>query len=447
MKILPTEPMNYKQSLKSEATELLTKCRIIRYRLKEKITESKIAEAFKMSRNSVGNIIRIFKKKIPPDHQKIILEESVQQEELLILLEPLKNKKRKPKTNKRSASKEQENLVLNLYKEKKMSYGYKRFWQTLQIILERDPPKELEALKSITYAQIRGIYKRNKLRVKKIRTQNKSRRPLYDYSQISCFEYLHIDTKEIVDQKALPPEIYEKFKLNPDLPIYELNVVEAKSRFRFISYTHKCASYLSFHYLLFVVAFLRTHDFISPEIPIKIGMDNGTEFCRGSKKKEAEWNQTFNRLNAEIYTYNPHFDVRKNLIERTHLSDDQEFFVPRSFAMNDELSFLLEASQYNYFWNFVRPHSGIKMNGLTPFEKLKKSGVSFPERLFLFPTFILDKHIDFIRQTTDFLRFEDAFFDIDLSSQKLFADLKYKFKNNFFAQNVLTQYLSKVIID
>ena len=40
----------------------------------------------------------------------------------------------------------------------------------------------------------------NNLKLKKIRTKNKSTRPVHDYKTLACFEELHIDTKEILDQ-------------------------------------------------------------------------------------------------------------------------------------------------------------------------------------------------------------------------------------------------------
>jgi len=444
MNNLPVEPMSYKKSLHSEEAELLAKCRIIRYRLKNGRKEKDIARAFKMSRNSVGNIIRAFKEKLSSDIKVRILEESLDATDIKDLLSPLKNKERIPKTNKRRASLEQEKIVLGLFRKKKMSYGYKRFFSTIQNIMRSKSPPDLLPLKGITFSQIKGIYKRNSLKVKKVRTKNKSNRPLYQYSSLFCFECLHADTKEVLDQKALPEEIYQKFKLNPELPIFEWNVIDAKSRVRFIAYSHERNSTFGFHFLLFVVSFLRTQKLVNPEVEIKLGMDNGFEFCRGSEKKEAEWNSYFALLGTQVYSYNPHFDVRKNLIERSHLSDDQEFFVPRCFAMNDEISFLKEASKYSYYWNSERPHSGIGMNGDTPLNKLEKEGILYPERILLFPTLLLDKHISKIRETTDLIRFERDFSylnSLDSSCQKNLYDLKYRFRSCKNAQNVLTQYL------
>ena len=84
------------------------------------------------------------------------------------------------------------------------------------------------------------------------------------------------------------------------------------------------------------------------------------------------------------------------------------------------------------------------MNGDTPLEKLEKEGILHPERILLFPTLLLDKHISKIRETTDLIRFERDFSylnSLDSSCQKNLYDLKYRFRSCKNAQNVLTQYL------
>jgi hypothetical protein len=58
-------------------------------------------------------------------------------------------------------------------------------------------------------------------------------------------------------------------------------------------------------------------------------MDGGTEFCGGSKAKLAIWNKLLQTINVKAYQYDGPKDVRKNLIERSHRSDDEEFYAPR----------------------------------------------------------------------------------------------------------------------
>ena len=45
-------------------------------------------------------------------------------------------------------------------------------------------------------------------------------------------------------------------------------------------------------------------------------------------------------LNIEFYTYYWPKDPRKNLIERSHRSDDEEFIIPRWYFINSKKDFL-----------------------------------------------------------------------------------------------------------
>ncbi len=72
-----------------------------------------------------------------------------------------------------------------------------------------------------------------------MRATNKKAIPLYNYKKISPFEYLHYDVKHILDKGALPPDIYEKFDLTEDLPIYQRTIIEVKTRWRFLAYSNK----------------------------------------------------------------------------------------------------------------------------------------------------------------------------------------------------------------
>ena len=54
------------------------------------------------------------------------------------------------------------------------------------------------------------------------------------------------------------------------------------------------------------------------------------------------------------------------------------------------MDFLLEAQQWNLYWNLERPHSGIGMDDMTPVEKLSSLGYSNAEAIGRFPTFILE---------------------------------------------------------
>ncbi len=454
-----TEPMSYKQQCRIEGNELYTKFRIIRAALVQKIPRETLSQNFHMHRNSVGNILRAFQDKIPPETRQILLQPSASfsKNELGEHLAPLKNKSPIPLSNSRSATKEQAEAVLDIFNQKKVRVGSKRLHMFLkrrsasgksQRAIPPDIQKEIDLLGPLSYSQIRGIYKRNNLRVRKVRTRNGQHAPLYDYKSLACFERLHYDTKTIPDQKALPPHIYEKFKNQDDLPKIEWNIIDVKSRFRFIAYSYSRSSDFGLQFLLFVTAFLRAQNIISSDLEITIGTDNGCEFFSGSKRKKQDWNNLLQSLNANIYSYNPGHDVRKNLIERSHRTDDEEFFVPRGDFISNKADFQDEASDYSHYFNFERPHSGIEMHNMTPFEKVQSSGITSCQNLSLFPTFIIEDVIDELRLSTEPIR---AFSSLLLNpktslSQKSIADFKYSFPDSFSlfflpnAQKVLTYY-------
>src|SRR5262249_39856258 len=138
----------------------------------------------------------------------------------------------------------------------------------------------------------------------------------------------------------------------------------------------------------------------------RIGMDNGSEFCSGSKDKEEEWNNTLSVLNTSIYQYNPNFDIRKNLIERSHRTDDEWLYIPRGIYMTNKQAFHQEVVNYIDFWNRERHHTGKGMKNRTPEEVLKRSGLTGVDRLLKFPTLILEDAIMQLRECNSIVEFE-----------------------------------------
>ena len=126
-------------------------------------------------------------------------------------------------------------------------------------------------------------------------------------------------------------------------------------------------------------------------------MDWWTDFLSNSLIKLEKYNKQINYLNAEYYFYDWPKDTKKNLIERSHLSDDLEFFIPRWYSINTKRSFLTEASKYQEYWNFHRQHTWRFMNNLTPIQKAKQLGIYNIWIMSIFPTVILQ---DFYREVS-----------------------------------------------
>ena len=454
--ILPLDPMTYKKQRKEN--ELITKLRIIKLVKKDGYKKAMVARKFMCHRNTVGNIVKLFETKIPKEKQvEILSNPSLELEDLKKLLAPIENRSTKPRSNRRSAVMKQVAAIKKIFNEKNVKVGPYRMKTLLRrkyggTHSERHQVTELErSLAEMKIGCLRGLYKREKLKIKKRRSANGELRPLYDYRSLACFERLHYDTKEITDSHALPTEIYEKFKLKKSLPVFEWNIIDAKSRFRFMAYSHNLNSEFGLRYLLFVIQFIRAKLSNYGE-KILIGADNGVEFCSSSERKETKWNDLLRVLNAKFYSYEPGRDIRKNLIERSHRTDDEEFFIPRGEFINDEGDFLEEARAYAFYFNAQRSHSGIGMNGRTPLRVIKDSGIIGAERLLDFPVLIMEKNINDLRactQTVELAAEKDRYFKKFGSykmDQKTFCDLKTRL--NFLdqsAQNVLTYYHRVVI--
>jgi len=440
--MIPKEIMSYKQQIKIKQQEIVVKLKIIKFAKKENVPIIQLANAFSCHRNTIANILKKFDENISDEDKKILLnsKESLTQKDLE-RYDNILNKKRIPKTNKRSAKKEDEEFVVSLFKDKKIRVGTKRMCVTLKRGYEGS------SVSNLTESQLRGIYKRNNFSIKKVRTCNGERRSLYDYENISCFERFHYDVKYVLDKKALPQEIYGTLS-GKDIPKYEWNIIDVASRMRWIAYSYNINAEFGHRFLMFVIQYIRA-SLPMFDRKIIIGMDNGSEFCSGSKRKEDEFNNLLKLVNAEIYTYNPNFDIRKNLIERSHRSDDEEFFVPCGHKMTNKKEFLDEARKYLFYWNAKRPHSGKGMNNQTPYEKMAKSKIFGIEKLLDFPTILLDDFINPIRKSQGIIECENILkenahlYEDRNKNMKKIHDIEDYLRYVIgveYAQNVLTYY-------
>lgn len=431
--------MQYKEQIKT--SELITKIRIIRYVKKEHMPVGEVAKSFSCHRNTIYNIVRNFENVVSQEDQFLLLSRYKQcsVEELATRYQKLLNKKRIPKTHKKAASLQDEAEIVSLFKDKHISVGINQ----MKLTLDRRFGEQ-QGLAHLSLGQLKGPYKRNKLKTQIVRSANGERKHLYDYEAISCFQFMHLDVKYVLDKHALPEDIYELLE-NNGAPIYEWNLIDAKSRTRFMAYSYGLNSEFGFRFLTFAIQYIRA-TLRNQDQKISIGIDNGAEFCLGSKKKEDEWNKVLSVLNASVYQYNPHFDIRKNLIERSHRTDDEALFIPRGIYMTTKQKFHDEMIEYADYWNKRRPHTGIGMHKRTPEEVLKQSGLIGVDRLLNFPTLILEDVIIQLRNCTQIVEFEayaienPEIIQKSQTCQKTRRTIEDQFNFPFNAQNVLTYY-------
>ena len=369
--------MPYKENCKVEG-EVITRFKIAKLFFAEKRSQREIAEHIQCHHNTINNIIKKCKAFGSEEVFCYLRGQEKLSEAKLELLDFLKSCSRRPKSNKRCLSGEEESLILN--KHAKASYGPKRMRKHLD-------RQGYDTKYTYTLAKVKGVYKRNELQAKKIRTANGNRRPLYDYLKLSAFERLQYDTKYIADQKALPKEIYQKFKYSEELPKYQWTITDAKTKTRFLAWSYTLDSSFGFWFLEFVICWLRAHNV---RVKIYIQVDGGSEFCSGSKRKLQTWNDNLSKYNVEVYDTDG-IKWKQNIVERSHKTDDEEFYCPRGEFIQTKSDFLIEGQSWIIYQNH-RSNDGIGLNGLSPKEKLDQLGFYNAEDICNFPCLILEDY-------------------------------------------------------
>ncbi|MCK4544298.1 IS481 family transposase [candidate division WOR-3 bacterium] len=267
-----------------------------------------------------------------------------------------------------------EDLILNA--EEETHYRYRLLSKFIKLKYGFD----------ISENTIKAVLKRRKIKGKRIRTSNGNVRHLYDYEHLTPFIELQMDTKYILDKKALPKDVYD-YILENNLPIFEWNVIDACTRTRFTAYSYQLSAEYGFSFIMIVLLWLRTHNV---KEHIRIQLDNGSEFCKGSKKKENQWNELFSLLNAHISPIPIGAKHLQGIVENSHRVDDQSFLSIHPIRCNTVDRFIEKAQQWQDTWNTARPSFGIDMDGMTPYEKFKKKNIYASEHVFNFPVFLME---------------------------------------------------------
>ena len=350
------DPMNYKTYLKNNE-EMTIKLRIIKHRIADKESIKSISYRYSMHRNSVRNIINLYEKQASLELKNIINSNiSLNSHNIENLCFFLKPKSRKPLSHSKQANDIEEKQIIDWYEKTKV-------WAK-RLMSNFNRRKELW---NLTLAKINWVYKRNWFKIRKVRTCNWETRSLYNYRDIWAFDDWHYDTKELADAKSLPAHVYENLKHNNHLPLIERNIMFVWCRVRFTAYSRWKSSTFWLQFLVLVLSHLRYH---WVTWFIHMHTDWWAEFFSNSDKKKDKWNDTLKELDTDIDCYNPNWDIRKNLIERSHRSDDDEFLIPFGADMKTKEQFMLQAQEYNDYRNNSRVHSWKWMNWKTPREKL-----------------------------------------------------------------------------
>jgi len=198
------------------------------------------------------------------------------------------------------------------------------------------------------------------------------------------FEIVQIDVKYIRDQKALRKQ--QIIHLDRcAIPNHQWGAIDVDSRFRLIAYSREktWTNGLCFH--LWVISWLRSHGVTAK---IVFTVDNGEEFGGKSWLKVKELRKLISGFGCRLIQNHKGHSEENAHLERSHRTDDDEFYRPRALAFLSEQTLLDEAMGYIYYYNNVREHSSLDRQ--TPFAHLKQQQPDIDDHLRSPQPFILD---------------------------------------------------------
>ena len=118
--------------------------------------------------------------------------------------------------------------------------------------------------------------------------------------------------------------------------------------------------------LLRVISWLRSHGITSQ---IVFTVDRGEEFGGKSYLKVKELRKLISAFGCRLIQNRKGHPEDNSHLERSHRTDDEEFYIQRVFKIKSEEDLLKEALNYIYYYDCVREHSSL--NDMAPFDYLK----------------------------------------------------------------------------
>jgi transposase len=233
---------------------------------------------------------------------------------------------------------------------------------------------------------IRHIFRRRRPPQKR-----KPRKPLYPamwaWEQDQPFSLLQTDVKDIHDKQALGTDKTSHLR-RQRLPRYQWTACDARTRLRFLAYSHRLNRTNGIAFMVVVLMWLRAHDV---QANTTFQTDWGQEFGGDNPTRIAQLSSRYLRpLDGDLRRYPLGRKGYNGRVERSHRTDDEEFYRPYLLHAKDSNHLLRLALHWVYFYNAIRPHFGIGMNAKPPLDVLYTLGYNGPATLGALPPIILD---------------------------------------------------------
>lgn len=205
-----------------------------------------------------------------------------------------------------------------------------------------------------------------------------------------------IDVK-YVPKECIVPELYNKYYQQGTkkyFTMYQYTCIDECSRKRFM-------------YAYDSLGTLETIDFIKRCIvffgykPCIIQTDNGGEFANNQSEKPSAVTMFLESLNITHKRIRPYTPRHNGKVERSHKTDNQEFYAFQQFTSLDDVRNKMQNWVYRY--NNNRPHSALKMKTPQQYENMKLE-ILHQKNYFEFPQKdgeIINGSVKFVRQNID----------------------------------------------
>ena len=228
--------------------------------------------------------------------------------------------------------------------------------------------KKYEQLR-VPAGTIRHIIRRNKEKLTypvPSGRRRRGKREFVDWYSAKTFEVVQVDVKYIRDQKALSADQIahlDRF----DIPNFQWGALDVNSRFKLIAFSRERTWTNGLCFYLWVISFLRAHGVTAI---IVFTVDNGEEFGGRSWYKLRELRKLLAGFGCKVIQNRKGHPEENAHLERSHRTDDDEFYKVRALAICSERNLIEEATGYIHYYNNFREHSSLADQ--TPFAYLRQ---------------------------------------------------------------------------
>ena len=234
---------------------------------------------------------------------------------------------------------------------------------------------------------IRHIMRRNKEKLTcPVRSgrQRRGKRESVDWYSAQVFEVVQMDVKYIRDQKALSRDQIAHLD-RYDIPNFQWGALDVNSRFKLIAFSRERTWTNGLCFYLWVVSFLRAHGVTARTT---FTVDNGEEFGGRSWLKLRELGKLLAGFGCRVIQNRKGHPEENAHLERSHRTDDDEFYKLRVFDICSEHDLIDQATAYIHYYNNFREHSSLDYQ--TPYARVMRECPDLDHRLRFVQPLILD---------------------------------------------------------